>query len=50
MFLKMKEHYQGSKETLAHGIDHALTIREEARMMILMKKPIRLLGVVFQID
>jgi hypothetical protein len=44
-----KREYQGSKETLALGEGLALVI-PKGDFMMPMKKPIRLMGVVFQID
>jgi hypothetical protein len=40
---------QGSKETLAQGGYPAL-VNSERRHVMPMKKPVRLLGMVFQID
>ncbi len=43
------EHFQGSEETLAQGEGLALVI-PKGDFMSPMKKPIRLFGMVFQID
>jgi len=42
--------YQGGKETLALGERPCIEVILKGGLMKLMKKPIRLMGMVFQID